>query len=134
MPPFPPHLGLLSILPCFPCCNTCYPYCTVCCPLLFLMQLLDVSRREKGKQRGALDDTRGSKGKKRYNAGDWAGYFCSKCDFDPLEFEFWKDFWTHDSPLQALTFAQIKIFKSQFSSQPHPFLLGRRCAGERPNF
>ena len=26
------------------------------------------------KLRGASDDTRGSKGKKRYNAGDWAGY------------------------------------------------------------
>ena len=38
------------------------------------MQLLDVSRREKGKLRGASDDTRGSKGKKRYNAGDWAGF------------------------------------------------------------
>ena len=38
------------------------------------MQLLNVSRREKGKLRGASDDTRGSKGKKRYNAGNRAGY------------------------------------------------------------
>ena len=46
----------------------------VCCTLLFLLQLLDVSRRERGKVHGASDDTRGNMGKKHYNAGNRAGY------------------------------------------------------------
>ena len=36
--------------------------------------LLNVSKRKRGKQCGASDDTRGSMGKKRYNVGNRAGY------------------------------------------------------------
>ena len=79
---------------------------------------------EIGRVCGAVVKTRESMGKKRYNARDRAGYFRAKCDFDPLELEFWKDFWTRESPYQGQTFAPIKIFKSQFPSQPQPFLLG----------
>ena len=54
----------------------------------------------------------------RCHSGNCRGDFIAECNLDPFELEFWKDFWTRDSPLQALTFAQIKIFKTQFSSQP----------------
>ena len=74
-----------------------------------------------GIEHGAAN-TCASKGKKCHNTGNRAGYLRANCNLDPLELEFWKDFWTRDSTLQALTFAQIKIFKSQFSSQPQSFL------------
>ena len=44
----------------------------------------------------------------RYNTGNRAGYFRAKCNLDPLELEYWRDFRTCDSHHQALTFAQIK--------------------------
>ena len=75
-------LGLLSIPPCFPCCNASFPYSrvyrpmphAVCRTLPFLLELLAVIRRERGKLRGASDNMRRSMGKKRYNAGNRAGY------------------------------------------------------------
>ena len=82
MPPFPPHLGLLSILPCLALCNASFPCSsvslplprTVCHNLLLLLQLLNVSRRKRGKLRRASDDICRSMGKKRHNARDRAGY------------------------------------------------------------
>ena len=41
---------------------------------MLLSHTLNVSRRKRGKLRGASDDTRGSMGKKHYNAGNRAGY------------------------------------------------------------
>ena len=63
------------------------------------------SRGESGNMRWCLVA-------KRCHFGNCIGDFSAKCNLDPLELEFWKDFWAHDSPPQALTFAQIKIFKS----------------------
>ena len=75
------HLRV-SILPCLARCNASFPYFCASLPLprvlwrtlpLFV-QLLDVSRREMGKLCRAAVKTRGSMEKKRYNAGNRAGY------------------------------------------------------------
>ena len=59
-----------------------------------------------------------SKGKKRYNTGNRAGYFCANCNLDPLELEYWRDFRTHGTPHKGLHYALFKILKSSFLSQP----------------
>ena len=132
MPPVSPHLGLLSIgsvPPCLERCNASFPRScaslplprTVCpCPAYLHREATRVAA-ELARVRGAAVKTGKSMGKKHYNARDRAGYFRAKCDFDPLELEFWKVFWTCESPHQGQTFAPIKISKSQFSSQPQPF-------------
>ena len=79
------RISCRSIPPCLMCCNTSFPYSrayrpmprAVCRTLPFFLQLLDVSRSERVKLRGALDDMRGSMGKKHYNAGNRAGYSAS---------------------------------------------------------
>ena len=65
--PFLPHLGLLSIPPCFLCCNASYPFLRVYrphlvrCPAQFAVlcrsscSCLDVNTREKGKLCGVTD-------------------------------------------------------------------------------
>ena len=67
-------------------------------------------RNSKGQQIGhgigqGATNTHPSSGAKRYNTVNCAGYFGAKCNLDPLELKFWKDFWTCDSHHQALTFA-----------------------------
>ena len=78
---------------------------TVCpCPAYLHREATRVAA-EYARVPGAAIKTRESMGKKRYNARDRVGYFRPKCDFDPLELEFWKDFWTRESPHQGRTFA-----------------------------
>ena len=93
MPPFLLALGLLSIPPYFPCCNACYPYshvyrphlvrcpaqfavlCHSSCPVYIKKLHEDSKGRQtvRGIKRGAAD-TGASKGNKRYNTGNRAGY------------------------------------------------------------
>ena len=105
-----------SIPPClarckasFPCSRASLPLPRTVCPCLaYLHQEATRVAAEYVRVRRAAVKTCESMGKKRYNTQDRAGYFCAKCDFDPVELKFWKDFWTHDSHHQALTFDYSK--------------------------
>ena len=113
MPPFLPHLGLLSIPPCLAHCNASFPFSRVSLPLprtvcqspAYLHREAAREAAECARVRGAAVKTRMSMGKKRYNARDRAEYFRANRNLDPLELEFWKDFWTRDSHHHAINFA-----------------------------
>ena len=82
MPPFPPHLGLLSIPPCLARCNASFPYSrmslmlprTVCPFPAYLHREATRVAAEYARVRGAVVKVRESMGKKCYNAQDRAGY------------------------------------------------------------
>ena len=119
MPPFLPHLGLLSIPPCLAHCNASFPCSraslplprTVCpCPAYLHREATRVAA-EYARVRGAAVKTCESMGKKRYNVRDRVGYFRAKCDFDLQRWNFGKIFGHMRVLIKAKLLPQSKFSK-----------------------